>query len=115
MCYNKKILFSSQKKGTCYRKEQTNKQTKGGKYVKKDFSKIPIFGKKSRNKGRRNSLSCDDHFMYAMNRDEAFLPESSHAAVIEKIFQLVTDNQATKKNLMILVYFDSNYYGSKMG
>lgn len=53
--------------------------------------------------------------MHTMNRDKAFLPESSHAAVIEKIFQLVADNQATKKNLMILVYFDSNYYGSKMG
>lgn len=94
--------------------ERTNKK-KGGKDVKKDFSKIPIFGKKSRNKGRRNSLSCDDHFMHTLNREKAFLPESSHAAVIEKIFQLVTDNQATKKNLMILVYFDSNYYGSKMG
>lgn len=53
--------------------------------------------------------------MHTLHRDKAFLPESLHTAVIEKILQLVTDNQATNKNLMILAYFYSNYYGNKMG
>lgn len=53
--------------------------------------------------------------MDTLNRDKSFLPESVHTDGIEEIFQLVTDNQTTNKNLMILAYFDSNYYGNKMG
>lgn len=51
--------------------------------------------------------------MNILNKNKAFL-ESLHTALIEKIFQFVTDNQTTNKNLMILAYFSSNYYGNKM-
>lgn len=85
--------------------------------LKRIFPKQLFLEKKKEEipKGRRNRLCCDDHCIHTPNRDKAFLPESLHTSVIEKIFQLMTDNQATNKNLMILGYFDSNHYGNKMG